>query len=78
MIVALLTATTAPFQCASDPDPDRATEDSAPAALWDLAERFRADGDIASRERTLRYLVERYPSSRYARRAELALDDSGP
>jgi hypothetical protein len=63
-----------PFQCASDPDPERAMEDSAPAALWDLSERFRADGDLAGRTRVLRYLVDRYPSSRYARRAERELD----
>jgi len=68
----------APFQCASDPDPDRALEDSAPAALWDLSERFRAEGDVDGRDRVLRYLVERYPSSRYARRAELELRDSAP
>jgi len=64
----------APFQCASDPDPDRAREDSAPRALWDLSERFREQGDADARRETLRWLVERYPSSRYAHRAELALE----
>ncbi len=67
---------TAPFQCASDPDPDRAMEDSAPRALWDLAERFREAGDAPGQRQTLLFLVDRYPSSRYTRRAELELGRS--
>jgi hypothetical protein len=65
---------TAPFQCASDPDPERAIEDSAPEVLWELSEDFRARGDDGARRRTLEWIVERYPSSRYARRAEHALE----
>ena len=54
-------------------------EDSPPSALWDLAERFRQAGDAEARRDTLRFLVERYPSSRYAHRAERALERSdGP
>jgi hypothetical protein len=64
----------APFQCASDPDPNRRMEDTAPEALWELSERFEAQGERGARRETLRHLVDRYPSSRYARRAELALE----
>ena len=63
----------APFQCASDPDPSRRLEESAPESLWHLSEHFEERGDRDAREQTLRYLIERYPRSRYARRAELAL-----
>jgi TolA-binding protein len=53
-------------------------EDSPPSALWELAERFGRAGNAEARRDTLRFLVERYPSSRYARRAERALgEDDG-
>ncbi len=68
----------APFQCASDPDPERSMEDSAPRALWDLSERFREQDDDRARRETLEWLIERYPSSRYARRAERALGREAP
>lgn len=78
-LLAVALSVGAPFQCASDPDPERALEDSAPRALWDLSERFRAQGNTEARRETLEHLVERYPSSRYARRAEQALATaSGP
>jgi TolA-binding protein len=67
----------APFQCASDPDPSRRMEDSAPEALWILAERFREEGDVEARRTTLRHLMEQYPSSRYAQRAEQVLEEEG-
>ncbi|HJL01440.1 MAG TPA: hypothetical protein RMH85_08595 [Polyangiaceae bacterium LLY-WYZ-15_(1-7)] len=65
---------TAPFQCASDPDPERRLEDTPAEALWLLAERFREEGDAEARRTTLEQLVERYPTSREAERARLALD----
>lgn len=75
LFVAAALAVTAPFQCASDPDPDRAMEDSAPRALWDLSVRFEAEGNEQARRTTLEQLVERYPSSRYAQRAQVVLED---
>ena len=60
---------TAPFQCASDPDPSRRMEDSAPEALHRLAARFHEQGDENARRVTLAELCERYPSSRYHERA---------
>lgn len=58
----------APYQCGTEPN-ERPREDSAPKALWTLAERFEQEGNTAARETTLRELVEAYPSSRYAERA---------
>lgn len=60
----------APLQCAGEPDePALRRYETPPEALWDLAERFSAAGDVAGRRRTLEFLVERYPSSRFAHRA---------
>ncbi|MDH5492218.1 MAG: hypothetical protein OEY14_09715, partial [Myxococcales bacterium] len=56
------------------PDPDRRLEDRPAEALWDLAERFEAEGEAAAQRSTLRYLIERYPGSREASRAELLLE----
>jgi hypothetical protein len=72
---ALSMLTIAPFQCGGrDPDPALRMEDTAGDALWDLAERFKAEHkDDAARE-ALTYLVEKYPSSRHvvAAKEELA------
>ena len=67
----------APFQCASERDPDYATEETPGEALYQLAERMRSEGDEAARKKTLRFLIERYPSSRFARmaREDLAAAD---
>ncbi len=83
LIAVCLLLTRAPFQCASDPDPNRRIEDTPAEALYRLSEHFAETGDQAAREETLRHLVERYPSSREARRATLALEgrdtsDPGP
>jgi hypothetical protein len=91
--LALAALALAPLQCAPrrGPGPGDATrdgaggaaaegagEDSAPEALWALAERLGADGATDARRRTLEYLVERYPSSRFSRKAALALREPGP
>lgn len=64
----------APFQCASAPsDEARRREDSAPEALYNLSQYFEQHEDLGARVETLRYLVERYPNSRYAARAKREL-----
>ncbi len=63
----------APMQCGSPPGEHPEFEDNPAEALWDLSERFGADGDEDGQTRTLEYLVERYPSSRFAERARVAL-----
>ena len=64
----------APIQCGSPPRERPEFEDSPAEALWNLSERFAEAGDDAGRRRTLEYLVERYPSSRFAERARLAIE----
>lgn len=80
MIVRLLMALwlTAPFQCASEPDPDRRIADTPSEALWGLAEEFREAGDADARETTLRRIVERYPDSAEAEMARMALEGREP
>jgi len=60
---------TAPYQCKSN-DPERAREETTGEALWLLCGRFAAAGDEAAARKTLDYLIERYPSSREAKRAK--------
>jgi TolA-binding protein len=71
-------AALAPLQCPSREAPSLAREDSPGDALWLLAERFGQQGDVAARRATLTFLIERYPSSRYAERARVALNTPAP
>jgi len=66
----------APLQCGSrgSEDPALRREETAGDALWALAEDFHARGDARAAEHTLRTLVEKYPSSRYARAAKEQLE----
>ncbi|MEJ7731767.1 MAG: hypothetical protein WKG00_21470 [Polyangiaceae bacterium] len=57
---------TAPFQCAGDPDPDQAHEEEPAEALYGLANQFQQRGDKPAQLETLRYIVARYPKSRFA------------
>lgn len=66
---ALLFFGSAPYQCKSD-DPATVREDSPADALWTLCGRFALDGNDKAARETLDELVERYPSSRLAKRAE--------
>jgi hypothetical protein len=78
--VAALAATlaAAPLQCPRPAAPETAREETPGEALWTLAERFDREGNGPARDRTLRFLVERYPSSRfaYAARERLAPHDA--
>lgn len=64
----------APVQCARTPDPTLRVEDSPGDALWDLAQDFRAKKDEAAARSTLKFLVDKYPSSRHAAAARAELD----
>lgn len=68
----------APFQCARNGGPELRVEDDAGEALYGLAERFHAAGDAKARTETLCYLIERYPSSRFAASARVDLGESSP
>lgn len=72
VVLALCGALLAPYQCGARTT-NRPVEDTAPGALWTLAERFESDGDTKARETTLRQLAERYPTSRYGKRARIEL-----
>lgn len=68
---------TAPMQCARETEPDKAMEEEPGEALYALAEQFRERGDRDARAATLRYLVDHYPSSRFAERARQDLSELG-
>ena len=68
-LVAAVLLGTAPYQCKSN-DPERARDEGPGEALWLLCGRFAAAGDDDGAKRTLDYLIERYPASREAKRAE--------
>jgi outer membrane protein assembly factor BamD (BamD/ComL family) len=70
----------APLQCGGHASDAAFREDDTPGdALWQLAQRFHQDHDAAAERRTLEYLVERYPASRWAEpaREELGAMDGG-
>ena len=60
-----------------EPDPESAFEETPGEALYKLAEQFREQGDRDAWEKTLRHLIERYPSSRFAVTAEADLQREG-
>ena len=72
-----LSSSFAPYQCAREPDPSRRMEDDPAEVVYQLAERFKDQGKTEARVATLRYLVERFPTSRFAKRAELDLAEMG-
>lgn len=71
-------AAIAPLQCPSRAPPSLAREESPGDALWQLAERFGSQGDETARRATLTFLIERYPTSRQAERARIALGTQAP
>ena len=64
----------APYQCAKEPDPAMQREETPGEALYRLAEEFRARGDEQAYRATLKFLVARYPSSRFAQSARADLE----
>lgn len=68
----------APLQCQSEPDPAKAREETPAEALYGLANDFHAKGDERARGETLRYLLQRYPTSRFAVMAREDLERMGP
>ena len=68
----------APIQCSHDPDPNKRMEEEPAQGLYDLAAKFHTEGNEASRIETLRYIVARYPSSRFANMAKIDLEQIAP
>jgi Tfp pilus assembly protein PilF len=73
-------AVTAPIQCGHDEDPALRKDESPADALWGLATQFREAHDEAAARKTLEYLVQRYPASRWApaAREQLGAAHGGP
>ncbi|NUO49617.1 MAG: hypothetical protein HOV80_12240 [Polyangiaceae bacterium] len=67
----------APFQCPSDPDPDKRREETPGEALYDLAGEFKKSGDKEAYASTLQYLIKKYPRSRHAVQAHQELEAMG-
>jgi hypothetical protein len=64
----------APYQCGKSPD--RAAREETPGeALYALAQKLRAEGDERGYRTTLRYILTRYPSSRFAVAAQVDLGE---
>jgi hypothetical protein len=74
----LVLALSAPLQCARRLPPEQRMEDDAAEVLYLLAERFKAEGNAAARAETLRFLIARYPASRFAETARLDLGAPAP
>lgn len=67
----------APYQCGKAPE--RSLREETPGeALYGLAQKLKADGDEQAYLTTLRYIVARYPSSRFAVAARADLDVHAP
>lgn len=73
----LVSAGTAPFQCAGEPDPDQAHEEEPGEALYNLSRQFAQRGDKTAQQETLRYIVARFPKSRFAVMARDDLETMG-
>ena len=76
-LAVLLALAAAPYQCAREPDPNRRLEDEPAEAVYKLAERFKAENKPEARATTLRFLIERYPTSRFAKGARIELVEMG-
>jgi hypothetical protein len=75
-MVVLAMLWSAPLQCSRQPDPTLDSFETPPDALYQLATRFKGEGDARAYRETLRYLSERYPNSRFAVRAKDELGEA--
>ena len=74
LFAAAASASLAPFQCAGEAKPDLRREEEPAEALYGLAEQFKAKGATAARVETLRYILKKYPTSRFAESAQIDLE----
>jgi TolA-binding protein len=75
--IAIALVLAAPLQCGGA-HPDVPREETAPEALYGLAQRFHQRGEDQAYRETLGEVVERFPSSRWAERARVELDGGAP
>ena len=80
LLLAAASLVLAPMQCQSDPPAEQNRYEHPPEALYALAKRLRAQGEIKAWRITLETIVERYPNSREAVMAkdDLAGDAGAP
>ncbi len=77
LLILCLALSNAPFQCSSEPDPEHAFEETPGEAMYKLAQHFREAGDTAAWRQTLQFLIDNYPSSRFAVMAKQDLANGG-
>jgi outer membrane protein assembly factor BamD (BamD/ComL family) len=70
-------ASGAPLQCGHTPEAELREDETPGDALWALARKFHDAHDVAAERTTLKYLVERYPASRWVSPAREALAQLG-
>ena len=70
-------ASNAPMQCGHTSDPELQLDETPGDALWKLAQRFDAAHDVGGERRTLEFLVQQYPASRWAQPARDKLAQLG-
>ena len=73
-VLIALSASKAPFQCASEADPNRRREEEPGEALYTLAEQFEAKGDRRAQKETLRIWIKSYPTTRFAGQARVDIE----
>ena len=76
--LSLLVVVLAPYQFCASNDAKPPMEDTAPKALWMLADKLEKEGDHTAHDVALQQLIQEYPSSRYAWRARNALGLADP
>jgi len=77
LLLAAALALGAPLQCGSG-ESEGARYETPPEALYELAQRFKEQGDDDGHRKTLEFLIERYPNSRFAVRARNELGGPEP
>ena len=63
--LAAIALAVAPLQCGHTPEAELREDETPGDALWQLALKFHDSHDAAAEITTLKYLVERYPASRW-------------
>lgn len=69
-VVLFASLANAPFQCASRAGPEQRLEEEPAEAIYELAEKFKVEGDAHAQAKTLRYLLAKFPASRFAESAK--------
>jgi hypothetical protein len=77
VVLAAALLASAPLQCGHTPEAELQEDETPGDALWRLSQKFHERHDVEAERTTLRYLVEKYPASRWAGQARDALAQLG-